>query len=69
MFSDPMRTKAELQRRSEELALIERMVLLGLTVLLALITAVSPFLGAHWTVSAGSGVGAGLSALGGHLRS
>jgi hypothetical protein len=68
MSGKPKRTKKELQRKSEELALVERRVLLGLTVILALVSAVSPFLGTHWMVSAGSGVAAGLSALGGRLR-
>jgi hypothetical protein len=68
MFGEPKWTRDQLSRKSEELALVERMVLLGLTVLLALAAAISPFVGVHWTVSAGSGVAAGLSALGARWR-
>jgi hypothetical protein len=68
MFGKPPRTKKELRRQSEELGLLERMVLLALTVVLAVVSVVSPLCGAHWTVPAGSGVGAGLSALGARLR-
>lgn len=57
---------------SEELALVERKLMLlerivrfPLTVSLALVSVVSPLLGAHWTVPAGSAVAtAVLSALG-----
>ena len=68
MSGKPKRTKKELRRRAEELALREREVLLGLTVLLALASVITPFLGVHWTVPAGSSIGAGLSALSARLR-
>jgi hypothetical protein len=68
MFGKPQKTKKENQRASEELALVERAVLLVLAVVLALVSAISSALGAHWTVSVGSGVAAAISALGAHSR-
>ncbi|HTD07827.1 MAG TPA: hypothetical protein VK680_02955 [Solirubrobacteraceae bacterium] len=76
LFGRQPKTKEEIRQASEELALLERKLTLlerivrfPLTVLLALVSAVSPLLGAHWTVPAGSAVAtAALSALGVHLR-
>jgi hypothetical protein len=68
MSGKPKRTKKELRRRSEELALREREVLLGLTVILALTSVIASFLGVHWPVPTGSSIGAGLTALGARLR-
>jgi hypothetical protein len=49
--------------------LTERRVLLGLTVMFAVLSAVSYFLGAYWPIPTGSGLGAFLSAnLGVHVR-
>jgi hypothetical protein len=62
------RTKKHLKRRSEELALTERRVFLSLAVLLALASAIDPILGLHGASSTTTGLGAGLSALGGWLR-
>jgi hypothetical protein len=56
------KSNKELKRESRELELTERRVFLGLSVILALTTVVSPLFGAHWTVPAGAGIGAGLSA-------
>lgn len=67
MAGQQHRTKKELRRKSRELELTERRVYLSLSVVLTLATVVSPFLGAHWAVPAGSGVGAGLAALRGRL--
>lgn len=47
----PPKTKKDLKRKSEELALTERKVFLALAVLLALASVVSPFLGAHGPLS------------------
>jgi hypothetical protein len=66
------KTREEIRHASEELALVERkfkllerMVRFPLTVCFALVSAVSPLLGAHWTVPASSAVAtAVLSALG-----
>jgi uncharacterized membrane protein (DUF485 family) len=58
----------ELRRKSEELALIERLVFLVLAVVLALTSVVSQLLGAHGLPPTTTGIGAGLSALGGYLR-
>jgi hypothetical protein len=66
------KTEEEIRHASEELALLERKLMLleritrfPLTVLFALVSAVSPLLGAHWTVPAGSAAAtAVLSALG-----
>ena len=68
MFGEPKWTRDQLCRKSEELALIERMVFLGLTIVLTLGAAMSEFFGAHWTVSVGSGLAACLSALGARLH-
>ena len=69
MLRSPVqRSKKELKRKSEELALTERWVFLVLAVVLALASVVSPFLGAHGPFPATTGVGAGLSALAGYLR-
>lgn len=72
LFGGQRRTKEEIRHETEEIALLEhklrlleRIVRFPLTVSLALASAVSPFLGAHWTVPAGSAVATGvLSALG-----
>lgn len=61
------KSKKELERESRELELTERRVYLSLSVVLTLTTAISPFIGAHWTVPASTGVGAGLTALRGRL--
>jgi hypothetical protein len=66
------KTREEIRHAAEELALLERKLMLleriirfPLTVLFALVSAVSPFLGARWTVPAGSAAAtAVLSALG-----
>jgi len=42
MFGKPKRKKKELRRRSKELALLEREVLLALTVILALTSVIAP---------------------------
>lgn len=68
MFGKPKRKKKELRRWSEELALLERLVFLGLAVILALTSVIAPFLGVHWPVPTGSSIGAGLTALGARLR-
>lgn len=68
MAGQQHKTKKELKRESRELELTERRVYLGLAVLLTLTTAVSSFLGAHWTVPAGAGLGAGLTALRGRSK-
>lgn len=62
------RTKKELKRKSEELALIERWVFMCLAVVLVLASVIGPFLDAHSPFPATTGLGAGLSALGGYLR-
>jgi hypothetical protein len=72
LFGRQHKTKEEIRHETEELALLERKLILlerivrfPLTVSLALVSAVSPFLGAHWTVPAGSAMAtAVLSALG-----
>ncbi len=64
----PLKTKKELKRQSEELALTERRVFLVLAVVLALASVISPFLGVHGPFPTTTGVGAGLSVLGGYLR-
>lgn len=58
----------KLRRKSEELALVERRCLLVLTLALGFVTLASPFFGAHGVFPAGTGAGAGLSALAGYLR-
>jgi hypothetical protein len=68
MSSKPYKSKKDLQRESLELTLTERRVFLFLTVVFALTTVVSPLLGVHGPLQATTGVGAGLSALVGHLR-
>jgi hypothetical protein len=76
LFGWPHKTKTELQRASEELALlervvalVERVVCLVLTVVLALVSAVSLLLGVHWDIPAGASAGAAaLTALGARLR-
>ena len=68
MASKPHKTKKELQRESMELALTERRCFLRVTMVLSLSTALSSVLGAHWTLPAGTGIGAALSALSGYLR-
>lgn len=62
------KSKKELERESLELDLTERRVFLGLSVTLTLTTVVTPFLGLHWTVPTGAGIGAGLSAMSGRLK-
>ena len=62
------KTKKDLKRESRELDLTERRVYLGLAVFLSLKTAVSSFLGAHWTVPAGAGLGAAITALRGRSK-
>jgi hypothetical protein len=62
------RTRKELKRKSEELALTERWVFLVLSVVLALTSVVSPFIGVHGPFPTTTGVGAGLSALAGYIR-
>jgi hypothetical protein len=72
LFGGRHRTKEEIRHETEEIALLERklrllerVVRFPLTVSLALVSVVSPFLGAHWTVPVGSAVAtAVLSALG-----
>ncbi len=61
------KSKKELKRESRELELTERRIFLGLSVILTLTTVVSPFLGMHWAVPAGAGIGAGLSAVRGRF--
>jgi hypothetical protein len=68
MAGQQHKSKKDLERESRELALTERRVYLGQSVFLTLATAISPFLGAHWTVQAGTGAGAALSALTGRLK-
>lgn len=68
MAGQQHKSKKDLKREARELELTERRAYLRLSVLLTLATTVSPFLGAHWTVPAGSGVDAGLTALGGRLK-
>lgn len=48
--------------------LTERRVLLGLTLIFALVSTTSYFFGAHWPVPAGSGLGAFLSGLDMYFR-
>ncbi len=67
MAAQQHKTRKELERESLELELTERRVYLCTSVVLTLATFVSPLLGAHWTVPAGAGAGAGLSALRGRL--
>lgn len=64
----PPKTKKELKRESLELALTERRVFLALAVVLTLTSVVSALFGAHGPLPTTTGVGAGLSALGGYLR-
>jgi hypothetical protein len=68
MSDPPHKSKKDLKRESLELALTERRWFLFLAVVLTLATAVGPFVGAHWPVPTGTGVGALLSALAGHIR-
>jgi hypothetical protein len=68
MAGQKHKSKKALERESRELALTERRVYLSLSVLLTLATAISPFLRVHWTVPAGTGIGAALSALTGRLK-
>jgi hypothetical protein len=68
MAGQKHKSKKELKRESRELALTERRVYLRLSVPLTLATATSPFLGMHWTVPAGTGLGAAASAVTGRLK-
>jgi hypothetical protein len=67
MAGQPYKSK-KLRRRSEELALIERLVFLVLAVVLALTSVISQVFGAHGLPPTSTGGGAGLSALAGYLR-
>jgi len=67
MAGQPYKSK-KLRRRSEQLALIERLVFLVLAVVLALTSVISQVFGAHGLPPTSTGVGAGLSALAGYLR-
>jgi hypothetical protein len=64
----PRQTKKELKRKSKELALTERRVFLSLAVVLTAASVAGPFFGVHGPFPVTSGLGAGLSALGGYLR-
>jgi hypothetical protein len=68
MAGQQHKTKKDLKREARELALTERRVYLELAVFLTLTAAVSSFLGAHWTVPACAGLGAGLTALRGRSK-
>jgi hypothetical protein len=68
MAGQQNKSKKDLKRESRELELTERRVYLRLSVVLTLTTAISPVLGAHWTVPAGTGIGAGLTALTSRLK-
>jgi hypothetical protein len=68
MSSKRYKSKKDLKRKSEELALTERRVFLSLAVVFALTTVVSPFIGVHGRFEAATGAGAGLYALVGHWK-
>jgi hypothetical protein len=68
MSGSPYKSKKHLKRKSMELALTERRWFLFLSVVLSLTAAVSPFMGAHWPLPAGSGIGAAAAACASHLR-
>jgi Na+/proline symporter len=68
MAGQPHKSKKEIKRQSQEFALTERRVLLFVTVMLALATLISPFLGLHGGYPTATGVGAGLSAVSGRFR-
>ncbi len=53
--------------RTAELALREREVLLGLTIIFALMSVITTILGVHWTVPTSSSLGSGLSAFAARL--
>jgi hypothetical protein len=62
------RSREQIEDELLAFELTERRVFLGLTVIFALMSAASYFVGAHWPVPAGSGLGAFLSGLGVHFR-
>jgi hypothetical protein len=62
------KSKKDLMRESEELALTERRVFLVLSVALALASVLSPVFGVHGAFPMTTGLGAALSMLSGYRR-